>query len=645
MKKADRIAKCTSKLITGVIMAFGFMIFCPLFSSNVSASSADTIISFPAISEGTIRIDNHGSSSAVNYYDFNDVAFNASRLAFRDLTIEQTGSVVLKYDAFAFSYFFSGQKYNGNACTITDASGLQYNVVMNLVLRRGTYPNFEEEYIPLDLNGGHITIQNPETVNAARLSAVGNVNGRAVFNTTYVYYGCITFASPALDFYIADDTIVDSEGTVWTVPAGVKNPVVIRTGSNEFHKYLVDAVSGLGCFKNPLDPSKYVFGSKEYIDVVLYDLDLISHRLHADLETAEQFGIEPVYTTTRYSFTEFLYGSLPEIEVTPLSPEPTDPPAPTDPPSGEEPVPSLGSFKIGSSQADGFVYEQDVNIGGGLLVFYSKHVNFEANVSEPDSNKYTWYATIEDRIPKYIGRLDLNCEVDGYVSMSFPDIWLFPDMVYPRDVIRDFTFFPPDNENYYLGFISEYFDSRIFLDANGERFYINQYGGSVRVPVNSGDNVMLMGIELYVKDEFISNHFTNENVIYHALLDDFVINIREYKEQSAADIEEIKDALQNFPGGDKMDEDISNLGGAMKDYDDVNNSIFESAGSGMDGFDMTTGLQFNGKLLSAIAFLSTIIANIIMAMGDYSILYTVGACLLLACILFGLFKYYGGDDK
>lgn len=105
------------------------------------------------------------------------------------------------------------------------------------------------------------------------------------------------------------------------------------------------------------------------------------------------------------------------------------------------------------------------------------------------------------------------------------------------------------------------------------------------------------------------------------------------------------EALTKYENADKMDTEAGNLTGVIDDYDKISDSIFESAGGGIADFDITVGFDFGGKIIAAIGLLGTIMTNIILSMGDFSMLYTVGVCMALVGILTGLYKYFVSEIK
>ncbi len=630
MKKADRIAKCTSKFITGVVMAFGFMIFCPLFSSNVSASSAETVVSFPATNRN-VKFDS-GSANSTNYRDFNGVTVKLPLYTFEQFTA-QSGSVVLQYDAFDLSFVMGGFKYTGSTFyPVTDSSNLvtDFGLYLSVVRNRDTV---NPEYYPLNTSGGYIALENTSSITSYGLSVNGNVNGRAVYSTANIYYGGVNVTASALDFYISDNTIVDSEGTVWIVPAGVNDPVIVSIGSG--YKYLFDA-SNLKYITT--DRGKYPV-SLDVKTVTFYKQDGSSTDFTFDV--LNQNYIVPFYLTS-FSFDDFLYGSLPELQLE-QKPDPTPTPAPDDRfeqldvvvsevESYANPYNPIYSYDASSYEPENNWFTTWQTVGRSFSIFSSKQTTESL---DPDFNLYHAHY---DEFVSYPLTVFVAppAHYDGYCVISFPQGYGFKE----KEGGCELTGSGAESivSGHYIVEVIPY------LLVQGVRYEISPFGCQFTFQVYEDEAFsFLIGYEAHIRADVVTSEIGTGQWEFQYDVYDYTTSIWYYTDDN--ELSQIKDMLQNFPGADKMDEDISNLDGAMKDYDDVNNSIFESAGEGLGNFDITTGLQFNGKLLSAIALLSTVISKIILAMGDYSILYTVGACLLLACILFGLFKYYGGDDK
>lgn len=118
--------------------------------------------------------------------------------------------------------------------------------------------------------------------------------------------------------------------------------------------------------------------------------------------------------------------------------------------------------------------------------------------------------------------------------------------------------------------------------------------------------------------------------------------LKKQTEESKKQTEEQKkqtEALTKYENADKMDSEAGTLSGAISEYDQVNDSLFNSADAGISAFDISIPFQFAPSLISAFGFLSTIIASIIQGMGDFSILYPIGVSLVIIGALVGLAQF------
>lgn len=661
------LVKYTSKITIAIAIVLTLVLSCP--SLVAEASSPNYYWKFSAMTDHAIGYQSF-SSGVKGSADLNITVFS-NYLGYS--TVDT--SLVSKYGKrWVFTYEPVDYTIRLGARTTTSGKYTYQDLTIPDSIKPYIKDNLGNMYY-LDLrNGGSFVIEDMTGINRLELCFSGTLTGTQALtpaSTSYKQIVCL-FDCPAFNIVRHAEelpTITDSEGTVWTVPEGVENPVVIKTSKTQ--KYLLDAQPGLSCFKNPLPDysSSYVLGAEEYIDAVLYDYDMVTHKALLREDYAAELGIEPIYCTNMWWFTEFLYGSLPEISVTPLTATPTESPEPTVPPETPDPdgIRNLGTVTIENSPG-GLVKEGTVYVHGGDLIFETKHADFVSN-AEPTGFDYIRHAVIEDYCPKFIGRFTLDVDVDGYVSMQFPDLFLFPDMIKPEEYVpldADKVVFPTGSGLPEIGLLSEWAEPIVVLYANGTKYYVSPYGGNVQIPVNKGENVVMLEIGLQVKDEFLSNHEGFIQTVYWAFLEDFAVYIREYQDQVSADIsslleqaikqtEELKvqteeskkqtEALTKYPGSDKMDSDNDALGGAMDEYNKVEDSIFESAGSNIDSFDISEAFAFNPQMLAAFAFLGTIISKIIVNMGDFSMIYTVGAALVLFGIITGMWKFVADSSR
>jgi len=625
-RKVEQIVQCTSRIVFLFAVALTALFLFPVL--RVSASTADTAVwNISSITNREIYYKNLGSSkkSADLNFDINSGS-QVTTIYLPKNILENGGPLYVTYPPFTYNASLATARednYNEKIVQIPSLPELKPFIKDNL----------DNKY-PLDAqNGGSFVIDDISNISYFHLVLEGTVSRNVIFSVESRYVRVLASTS---DFDISISrtapprTITDSEGTVWTVPDDIENPVVIRIGTADISKVMIDGASGLCYFQNPLSDSiEYVLGAEEYIDFIAYDTYMYPAKPNLmNMEYAKELGIEPIYCTNSFQFTEFLYGSLSELEVTPLQWQ----------------FRELGTVSMEETDSSGLVNEADVTVPGGFLYFKTKEGDFY-NYNGASETSYIRHALVEDYCTQTLGRFNLNARVDGYVTLSFPNLCLSPELFKPDDLVDIILQDSPARQLW-----SEYIKPDVVLYANGERYIVSSRGGSVQIPVNCGSNYVVLEIGLYVKDDFIANYSGSISAVYKAKLNDFKVHIREYQNQAAIDItdelrkqtEELKaqtDALTKYPDADKMDSDSEKLGGAIKDYDDVSNSIFESAGNGMGDFDITSPFEFNTGLVHAISFLSTIVADLILAMGDFSLIYTVGVCMVIAGILLGLSKF------
>lgn len=647
-----KAVKLITVMLMAVVLTMSLVITCPSFSITSKAAENDT---------ATWSIS---SRTALKYYryslgyktlvtvDFdlptawNQLFATPQKYQLPD-NVKTGGKLYITYPEFTYGIEFTSYSHMTNKET-----ALYYTPTYDI--KPYLVDNLGNQYLLDSQNGGMISINDPSGITDFTFMFLGHVSGSVCANgNAYMSYLDMKESNQAfnIDFSLTPQarTITDSEGTVWTVPDGVENPVVIRYGSTNTQKLLLDGVSGLGYFQNPkTQDTEYVLGSAEYIDVNLYDIDEISHKALLREDYAETLGIEPVFCTHMWHFTDFLYGSLPEMEVT-LLPAPTNPPTPTNPPAPDELV-DLGEVKIGENENGEMIKEGTVYCKGGMLTFRTKYGNRDYN--EYHKSGDPCYVHIEDNCSKFIGRFTLNADGDGYVSMMFPDLWLYPEITWP-----DSQYFVDQiDENESDAQILKLFESAepiVILYANGERYNVSPYGGNVRIPVNEGENIVIMEIVLQVKDDFAVKPAQALRVVYECYLEDFAVYIREFKDSVTSAVEDIKETLENqleeskkqtdaltkYEGADKMQSDNDKLSGAIKDYDEVSNSLFESAGDSISDFDLGSAFEYGSSLISAFGFLATVITSIIQQMGYFSMLYPLGVAMVIIGALLGLSKY------
>lgn len=649
------------KFITVMVLAvLTLAIACPSFSIT-SAAAENTVWHVDAVTAKQVGHKNLGST--YRSYNFANNPFavgpdnKSNSWSISTYEIEESSQLTVSYNPYTMTLQLTAARSmypNENQNQGYLQSGFQLCIEDNL----------GNQY-PLDVNGGEFTIEDASEITTLTLYVQGSYRAMHTFTPSTVYFQYVRMLATlgAFDITVSSSaparTITDSEGTVWTVPEGVENPVVIRTGYGAPNRYLLDGVSGLCYFKNPLDQSVNVLGSNEQLAVFLYQHDGSKNGENLIQENAENYGINPVYCAFAHHFTSFLYGSLPEMEVTPLNPAPTESPSPTVPPDDSEQLRDLGTVRIGKDENGSMVNETTVYVPGGVLTYETKNVDFVSN-AEPTGFDYIRHAVIEDYCPKFIGVFNLNTDIDGYCSLQFPDLYLFPERIKPEEYVpldANKVVFPTGTGLPEIGLLSEWAEPIVILYANGQKYEVSPYGGNVRIPVNKGNNRVLMEIGLQVKDEFLSNHEGYIQSVYQMYLEDFAVYIRDYQDQtSSAILQEIQkandelikqtqeqqkqtEALTKYENADKMDSDNDKLTGAIGDYNEVSDSLFESAGGSMSDFDLGSAFEYSSSLIAAFGFLATVITSIIQQMGWYSMLYPIGIALVIIGALLGLSRY------
>lgn len=657
-----KAVKFITAIMLAVTLSLSLVVACPPFSiTSKAAESNQTVWHLDA--QSTNLLYGGYSSGWLNTRVNSDVNKSYFKKTF-DLSAfsDKTGNLEVQYTSFDCTYHLRVQRVSSTA--YVDRGGA-YAENLNPCL----YDNLGNIYL-LDENGGFFVIEDISNITTLTFGYAGHVDYTVTYNPSTTKFSSYSMYCDNTAFDIMLSTvapkriITDSEGTVWTVPDEIENPVVIKSGSN---KKLIDGVTGLGYFvDNVVYDGCYILASEtnDLPTIYMYNEDGTrgDSPLQFRQESAEFFGIEPIYCASIPIIDEFLYGSLPEIKVTLLQPEPTESPEPSPEPSPgllpEPVIPSgdfdtlhdLGSVDLDNSDNGGMVDETSVYCSGGRLVFRTKYGTRDYSEHYTYGDPCTVH--IEDNCSQFIGRFTLNTEVDGYVSMMFPDLWLYPDIYWPGP--QYFVENIDQNETYpQIMKLFEYAEPIIVLYANGEKYTVSPYGGSVQIPVNKGENIVIMEIVLQVKDDFAIVPAQSFYLTYECNLEDFSVYIREYKDVVTSAVEDIKGTLENqleeskkqtealtkYENADKMDSDNDKLTGAIGDYNEISDSLFESAGGSMSDFDLGSAFTYSSHLLAAFGFLATVITSIIQQMGWYSILYPIGIALVIIGALLGLSKY------
>ncbi len=602
------------------VIAFNFItaLALLLFSPALDVNAAENTVWHVDSKNITLYYRAPGSAGSTAINVNTDITAYSQSFDLSALT-NTSGQLKVEYAPFNCTYELNVQRY-GSTANINRGGGYAEN------LNPCLYDDLGNTYL-LDADGGSFMIEDISNITTLKFGYTGRIDYTVTYNPSTYKVGSYTFYSTNTAFDItlsSARTIIDLEGTVWTVPEGVENPVVIKC--NETQKYLVDGVTGLCCFESPLDAGKYVLGAKEYIDVTVYDGDIWEHKALLREDYAETLGIQPVYCTNLFWFTEFLYSSLPEMTVTPLNPVPSESPAPTVPPDQIQPL-DLGTVVINAPDGNGnYVDEGSVTVPAIPLYYQTK--NAVANFL--DDSKLIG-ATIEDYCAQIIGFFNITTSVDGYVSMSFPALHIDLNNLEYVQAIGSTS--PVANLQH------EDLEAIIILYANGEKYYISPYGGNVRIPVNSGKNRITFELGLQVKDDFTTKQGHSFRVKYEGNLDSFDVNIRTYKDQAATDLEKIKDLLENSDKADDLGNAGDSLGSIFGDYDAIENEGLGNAMGSIDSFDIDNAFNFGGGLLSALQFWLPVMTNIISGMGDFAVLYTIGMTLSFLAIVVGAVRF------
>ncbi|MCM1191052.1 MAG: hypothetical protein NC123_04370 [Butyrivibrio sp.] len=668
MKKAGRHEKCISKFITYTLLAVSLIIVCPSFSITSKAASDTSTWSIPTVSSQRLYRKDTGSAAATRTlnFDLDTSVYNAALSTYQlPDTLDTDKQLVITYPSFAYTLTMTAARanypnenqYQNNASSLL--SGLKPYLVDNL---GNTYPLDAE-------NGGTITIEDISNITTLSLKFLGTVSGTITFTPSgysmrYVnVLGSVSSFDMTLSLAAPARTITDMEGTVWTLADDVENPVVIQQDSDL--KLLLD-VSDL----------KYIPGRTGYYIVSEYIKTVCLYRPDGSIYAEQPLNslvsnIFPEYTsplyTTSLKFDGFLYNSLPEYH---LNSEPSPTPAPV--PDGFE--------EIGIDR-----YEVDQDDGGYVVIWDSSQYQVENNYyvewEEPvhdfsiysskktmesvDTTNSLYHAHFDENsfIVKYLYEAP-SAPYDGYCVVSFPK------GIYAK-IVNGGLHVPSDGSD----ITSWHYQVDIipYLLAQGIRYELTDNSSQFSFPVYQDNSFSFeIGYEIRIRADvqgtvprWVQYGFDYEvsgfpmSLWYYidtAKMSQIVDELKTQTEESKKQTEELKtqteeskkqtEALTKFEGSDKMDSDNDALGGAISDYNEVSDSLFASADSSLSDFDITSSFNFGGGLLSAISLLSTILTQLILAMGDFSMIYTIGVCLVIAGIILGLWKFKGGGgDK
>ena len=638
-EKAVRIAKYTSKFITTILLVVSLAIVCPSFSHMIFAASDNTVWHVNSVINKYIFNSDYGSNRSTATLN-GIINSQLSTYSLSGIT-DADEQLTVSYDPFVYSFDLLTQSSSSTA-RISRGSSLLKDIQPYIV------DNLDNKY-PLDsVNGGSFTIEDFSNISSLSLYFIGTVNGTITNNGNQFRYVYIVSDISSFDitfsFGSKSRTITDSEGTVWTVPDDVENPVVISLGTS--FKQLIDAAN-LKYVVN--DNGYYLLASEEIVSLTLYNPDGSTYDT-TTLSYLNQSYTIPFYTTS-LMFKSFLYGSLPELK---LEKPPVNLPDPDD--NFEELVAIKTKFKSDSNP-------------------YNDLILYSTEDSEPKNNWFTAWDEEPREFDVWSSKRTLQA-VDGkddFYSTHFDEYVSYPLTVYsssraPYDgycVVsfpKGLLFNGPIDTNIVTG--SEYLTSwhiqveiTPYILVQGVRYEISDFACSFAFPVYEEERFSFtIGYEAHIRSNItgtapvtvqwrcpfeISSHSVS---VWYYSDDDEISQIFAEMQKQTEELKKQTEALTEYENADKMDEDADNLKGAINDYDEVSDSLFESAGEGINNFDIASGFDFNGNILTSIGFIGTIISSIIVAMGDFSLLYTIGVCLVIVSVLIGLFKYFGGDN-
>ena len=102
----------------------------------------------------------------------------------------------------------------------------------------------------------------------------------------------------------------------------------------------------------------------------------------------------------------------------------------------------------------------------------------------------------------------------------------------------------------------------------------------------------------------------------------------------------VTDSLTRFEGSAAMDTSKGQLDTVIGDYDQIEGSLFDSGQTAFDQFDPSSLLNFSTGIYVSISYISQLMVSTISAMGEFSIIYTVGVVLVFFGMLIGLWRFF-----
>lgn len=122
--------------------------------------------------------------------------------------------------------------------------------------------------------------------------------------------------------------------------------------------------------------------------------------------------------------------------------------------------------------------------------------------------------------------------------------------------------------------------------------------------------------------------------------DDLLDAVEHQTDVIQKEMDKVNNSLTKFEGSSDMDASKEQLAGVMSDYDQIEGSLFDSGQAAFDQFDPQSLLSFSAGITAAIAQISQLMIGIISAMGEFSVIYTVGVVLVFFGMLIGLWRFF-----
>lgn len=107
--------------------------------------------------------------------------------------------------------------------------------------------------------------------------------------------------------------------------------------------------------------------------------------------------------------------------------------------------------------------------------------------------------------------------------------------------------------------------------------------------------------------------------------------------------EQTNQSLTTFEGKSEMDATSDKLNSSLTEYDVLESSIFATADNNVSAFDYMGAFTFSAELALAVSFVSEVYALFINAMGNFTLIYTLGIALVIVGVLTGIWRFFADD--